>query len=315
MTLDGNNTTLESFGGTGVPGVEASHPSTAPAVPGMDGTPPAGAPAAQTMGQAPGQAPAAPGQAPVTDPAQQAAAPTAPWGDRFKSPDEVWKAYQEMESFKGRIGNENRQLSQNLARMEGMLQAMQQRPQAPAQQLPDLNVLAQKVDTGEITLAEFTRAREQVIQAKMEQRFNDRLQEVVGGFKSELEQQKYVDDFLKKPENSGYIEAYTSGQLDAYMQRGLTGEGAWYAYRADMLARQNQELQEKTKTAAQQALEQGRQEGQRLQGAKIPAGSTLGGGPGAGLRAGQQLPAGPMTNTQRLELAKAAVARSRGQAG
>lgn len=303
------NTTLESFGSTGVPGAELSHPGPSNDVSGLDGNPPAQAPAGSASGQPAGQAPVAPA-GPATQPP---AADPAPWAGRFKSADELYKSYQEMESFKGRLGNENRNLSLQLAELRGAVSAMQQHSQASQQpQLPDMRALAAQYETGEITLSQLLEAQRQVTNAELQRDFNARLNETVTGFKKEAEVQKYREKFIA--DNPGYVDAYTSGALDRWIQQGYSGEEAWASYRAETLQAQLNELNEKAKQQQQQALEQGRQEGQRLQGAKAAPAATLGGGPGSGLRTGQQLPHGQMTNAQRIEAGKLALARLRGTA-
>lgn len=265
------------------PAASAAAPAAAPAAP----APPAGSEAfAQSRSiLRPGETPLIP---PAVAPAPSApAAPVAPaapaspppWGT--KTPDELWRENQELAALKGRMGNELGTIRQQMQQMQA---ALQQRQMAPAQVLPDLAAMAKKVDDGEITLADFARAQEQVVTARLEQQFNAKLEQGINSLRTEAERKDYVESFVK--DNPGYVEAYESGKLDPYMQKGMSAQESWFAHSAATARQELDRLKAEAQARENKAREAGRTEGAGIASAATAASRVMG-SPGGTMRAGK----------------------------
>ena len=142
-----------------------------------------------------------------------------------------------LESLKGRQGNELGELRSQVSKMEGIIDTLKE-SNKPVISAYDPLDLERQYSNGEITLGQFLEKRDEAIRSKTKEDFKQEL----GNFKSELDRQTYVDRFIA--DNPGYTEAYERGDLSKWINRGMAGEDAWREYKYD---KANSELETITK--------------------------------------------------------------------
>lgn len=197
----------------------------------------------------------------------------------FQTPEELEAEYsrvkkeaEELTSLKGRFGNELGNLRAEKARLEGILQGIQTaRPAGPSVTLADLDA---KLQANDITLPEYLRQRDAIRDRETEQK----LEKKFGGFKSEYEQEKYADQFIK--DNPGYLDAFTKGLLAEWFDRGYSGEEAWTQYQLRQTAIERDVFKKQLEEKTNQAREEGIRAGTKIEQGKAPAGKVLGDGAG-----------------------------------
>lgn len=212
----------------------------------------------------------------------------------FETPEALAEAYQsttgqveslskqikDLESIKGRQGNEMFQLKQQLAQMQGRLEGMnQQRQQAPAQRGPTLDDIAKQLESGDISEATAIRLASQItandVQTRLGRQFQQQMQKEIGGIHQKMEQKEYVRNFLAQ--NKGYEEAYTQGKLSPWLEKGMSGEEAWDKYQLQAKEAELSELRKQANQAAKKAEESGFDKGIKINQGKLAAGKVLAG--------------------------------------
>jgi hypothetical protein len=243
-----------------------------------------------------------------------------PWEGQFESPEQVWSEFQKtrqevegLRSLKGRQGYEIGQLRAQVGQLSGLIQQAQAvkpggQTTAEAQ---DLDALSRKFEDGEIDAKALVTALEQRVSAaltgQMEQHFANLYQNI----QSENDLKEYRQRFMA--ENPGYAEAFNSGNLQPFLERGMSAEAAWFAYDREQKTVENERLKKDIQTREQQARSAGRQEGARIEAGKGAAGRVLGqGGAGqGGLRAAQAQV--PRTHAEQVKVAAQLVQKMRSE--
>lgn len=202
----------------------------------------------------------------------------------FKTPEELATAYQSaqsereilqqqisnLESLKGRQGNELGQLRQKVAELTGHIDGL--KSSLPAQQkAPTMQEIAAKAQAGEIGMDEALLMASKV----SEQNFKQLLQKEIGSLKEQTAKEKYVARFMS--ENPGYKEAFEGGKLQSWLDQGMTGEEAWDKYQLQATKAENESLKKQAQEAAKKAEQSGMDKGIQLEKSKSAAGRVLSG--------------------------------------
>ena len=221
----------------------------------------------------------------------------------FQTPEELEAEYtrvkkeaEELTSLKGRFGNEVGQLRSEKARLEGILQGIQTaRPSAPVVTLADLDA---KLAANDITLPDYLRHRDALREREIEQK----LEQKIGGYQSELQRQQYIDRFIS--ENPGYTDAFSKGFLSEWMDRGYSGEEAWTQYKLKQTETERDTLKKQIEEQTNKARQEGIQAGAQIEAGKQAAGKVLGGDQGAGASFAQGKTTTPLrTHSERVQAA------------
>lgn len=197
------------------------------------------------------------------------------------------KQISDLERIKGSQGSELGTLRQQMAQLTGQLEAYKNMPRQEPQG-PTLDDIAAKLQAGEIDEATALKTAQHITQqsvaTKLGAEFKQMLQKEIGAIKNQYAQEKYVQQFLK--ENPGYEEAYNSGKLQSWLDRGISGEQAWLHYQLQATKTELDGLQQQAAQAAKQAQEAGFKNGAEAEKAKTAAGKVLTGKGGQFTQAG-----------------------------
>jgi len=204
----------------------------------------------------------------------------------FSTPEELAEAYQRtlsdkenLERLKGRMGNELGQIRMDHARLSGVVEALQSARAESASQGISTASVYQQLENGDINEVQALKLMEQALEAK----YNNEISKVnkdFSRFRDEYESEKYVRQFLSKPENAGYKEAFDKGELDRWINQGVPGEVAWVHLKAERAESRAKELEKKIASAKTEAERLGLQRGAQLERGKTVAARVLGDGPG-----------------------------------
>jgi len=175
------------------------------------------------------------------------------------------------------MGNDIGQLRQQLANYEGQLRAAQQQREQQAAQQYDTAKIHEALAKGEIDEATALREFDKLVSAKYEGKLNT-LQQRIVQFQQEMQSKEYVTEFLSK--NPGYKEAYESGALNQWLNKGVPGEEAWLHYKVEQASTKAAELERKMAEARKTGEQAGLQKGVQLEKGKAGAGKVLGDGGG-----------------------------------
>lgn len=181
-----------------------------------------------------------------------------------------------LESIKGRHGNEIGTLRQQIATLTGQIEGMKTvQPAVPAG--PTIDDIAKKLEDGDIDEATAIRQAHQLAtseaETKLGQKFQTMLQTEIGKIRSDTAHEKYVAKFFA--DNPGYQEAYEGGKLDQWINQGIPGEEAWTNYQLETTKAELQTLKQKAEAAAKAAGEEGLNKGIKIEQAKSSAGKVL----------------------------------------
>lgn len=238
-----------------------------------------------------------------------AAGAEAPGGDStgqgsyagFSTPEELASDYQakvgdlarfqeqvrNLESLKGRHGNEIGQLRNQIATLTGQIEGMRT-VQSPAQAGPTIDDIAKQLDDGDIDEAQAFRMAEKVItqqtETRLGQKFHEMLQTELGKIQQKTDHERYVEKFLS--DNPGYKESYESGKLQKWLDQGMPGEQAWDKYQLEATKAELQTLKQQSKDSALQAEQRGIVTGSQIEKGKSAAGKVLTGTKGQFSQAG-----------------------------
>lgn len=204
----------------------------------------------------------------------------------FQSPEELAAAYQRvladkegLESLKGRMGNELGRIRNEHARLSGMVEALQSAKQESARQGISTAAIYEQLENGDISEAKALQMMEAALESKYKNEIS-RVHQDFTKFRENYESERYVQEFLSKPENAGYKEAYQDGKLDRWINQGIPGEMAWVYFKAERAEAKARELEQKIASAKTEAEKLGLQRGAQLERGKNVAGKVLGEGPG-----------------------------------
>lgn len=211
----------------------------------------------------------------------------------FQTPDELAEAYaakearektlsdevEQLKQLKGRMGNDIGQLRMQMAKQQGMLQAMQEAKAQSTAQGISTDTIYQQLANGDIDESQALRAMETALSTKYEGRLND-FQNQFKTFQDQMESEKYVQNFIAQ--NPGYKEAYESGALNKWLYNNVPGETAWSEYKREQAEARAAELEKKIEAAKLEAEKAGIQKGTQLQQGKQSAGKVLGDQPSGG---------------------------------
>jgi len=210
----------------------------------------------------------------------------------FSTPEELVSAYQStvqeqdalktqisnLESLKGRHGNEIGQLRQQLAQLTGQIEGMRSsqktEPQMSIEDIKNAVLNGQMTEAEGIALASQTAEKRAVEQAKTE------LSNQFNQFKQQTAQERAVEKFLS--ENQGYVEALESGKLDQWLDIApdgtkTGGKEAWTQYQLHTTRAELEALKQKAASAAAEAEKGGIDKGLELAKSKANAGKVLNG--------------------------------------
>jgi len=248
-------------------------------------------------------APEAPNYAGFSDPAQLAQEYTT-----LKSQHEQLNGQvKNLEQLKGRQGSELGQLRQSHARLQGMIEAMQQ--QRPTSQGPTVEDIGMQLQAGQITEAQAFKAVADIATQQSltlaEQKFQKALSAESGKFREELSRRDYVSQFMA--ENPGYKEAYAGGKLSQWIDQGMSGEEAWANFQLTQTRAELDALKKQAETSKKQAEQDGIKKGAQLEAGKTAAGKVLGQHQASFTQGAQ----GPQSREQRKQAALATLQKMR----
>jgi len=217
----------------------------------------------------------------------------------FQTPEELANGFKqvsgqvkELESLKGRQGNELGALRQQVAIQQGKLEGMQEAMSSRSQeQGPTESALYQQYEAGEIDMPTFLSQRDSIREGAIKKEFAGQLNQ----FKAQTDQEKYADQFIK--DNPGYVEAYDAGALSEDMQKGYSAEHSWDRFKARELEGKYAELSGKMDEITKTAQQKGVQNGIKIEQGKKAAGSVLS---GSGDPAARNTPSGVIPKTERV---------------
>jgi hypothetical protein len=214
----------------------------------------------------------------------------------FQTPEELAQAYQsvqseiaardkqiaDLERIKGDNSGKISQLREQNAQLTGKLEGMASTAQQQ-QQGPTLDTIANALSQGKIDEATAIRMASQIteqnVATKLGAQFKKTLTDELSK-RDELSARKdYVNQFIK--ENPGYQEAYDSGKLKPWIDRGLSGEEAWDKFQLDATRAELQALKQAASESNKKAEEAGLDKGIQLEKSKSAAGRVLNGKGGA----------------------------------
>lgn len=179
---------------------------------------------------------------------------------------------QNLESLKGRHGNEIGQLRSQIANLTGQIEGMKSAaPQAPAG--PTIEDIAAQVEDGEVSYGEGLKMAMQTATQATQAQMQQMLQDEVGKLQAQNDRQAYVTQFVK--DNPGYEEAYNTGKLDPWIQQGLSGEVAWDKFQIQAKDQELADLKAQSEAATKAAEESGINKGVQLEKGKSAAGKVL----------------------------------------
>lgn len=181
-----------------------------------------------------------------------------------------------LESLKGRHGNEIGQLKDHINRLTGQIEGMktsESAAQTPA--TPTIDEIARQLDDGDITEADALKLVHKAGISEAEARMKGLVTSEIGKLKQENANEKYVAAYLR--DNPGYQEAYDSGKLGPWMDQGQSGEDAWLNFQLQASKDEITSLKEKAKKATEEAEEKGLEKGIKIEKGKSAAGSVLSG--------------------------------------
>ena len=214
------------------------------------------------------------------------AAEEAPNYGGFSTPEELAAAYQKtladkenLERLKGRMGNELGQIRSEHAKLTGMVEALRSVREESSRQGVSTESVYQQLEDGDINEAQALKMMEKALEDRYSREIK-RVNDEFAKFRESYESEKYVKDFLSKPENAGYKDAFERGDLDRWLNQGVPGEVAWVHYKAEKAEAKAKELEAKIATAKTEAERTGLQRGAQLERGKTLAAKVLGEGPG-----------------------------------
>lgn len=181
-----------------------------------------------------------------------------------------------LETLKGRHGNEIGTLRQQIAQLTGQIEGMRSAtPPAPAG--PTIDDIASKLESGDIDEATAIKMAHnlatQEAETRLGQKFQTMLQSELGKRDEQTAREKYVSQFLS--ENPGYKEAYENGKLDQWINQGMPGEVAWDKYQLQATKAELQTLKKQAEDAVKAAEAQGLNRGIQIEQGKSAAGKVL----------------------------------------
>jgi len=181
-----------------------------------------------------------------------------------------------LESIKGRHGNEIGTLRNQIATLTGQIEGMKvAKPEAPAG--PTIDDIAKQLEDGDIDEAKAIKmahqAATQEVETKLGQKFQTMFDTKIGEIQKAADQEKYVAQFMK--DNPGYSEAYESGKLDKWINGGVPGEEAWDKFQLETTKAELQSLKSTAEAAALAAGKAGLDKGIKIEQGKTAAGKVL----------------------------------------
>lgn len=205
----------------------------------------------------------------------------------FNTPEELASAYQsaqaekeslskqvtDLERMKGRHGTEIGQLREQIANLNGQLQAMNEAK--PQNQGPSLDSIARQLQDGEIDDADAIRMASELTMQHATTQMGQILKQELGKRDEAAAREKYVSQFMS--DNPGYQEAYENGSLQPWLDKGLSGEEAWDKFQLEATRTELQTLKQQAAQAAEEAKKAGLDEGIEIEKAKSSAGKVLDG--------------------------------------
>ena len=173
----------------------------------------------------------------------------------------------ELESLKGRQGNELGQLRQTMANLEGQIETFKT-AQTPGAS-DTLVEIERQYNADEITMGEFLAKRDTVMQSG----FEKTLDEKFTSFQDSADRRTYEEKFIG--DNPGYLEAFKAGKLTDDINQGMSGEHAFSRFEGRQAQTKIAELEAKLKTETKEAEAGGIQKGVQLEQGKLPSGKVL----------------------------------------
>ena len=185
------------------------------------------------------------------------------------------KAVEDFTSLKGRLGNELGQTREELAKMRGSYETLQEHLKSSAKPQVTKDDIQRQLDDGEITTGQAISMMQDLVKRDTLSETQKMFQE----FQASNESKSYADRFIR--ENPGYVEAFNSGALAKYIQAGLSGEQAWDRHQLEQSRSESEKLKSELKTLTEKAKNAGIQLGVKLEQGKDGAGKVLDGQSGA----------------------------------
>jgi hypothetical protein len=182
-----------------------------------------------------------------------------------------------LESLKGKLGNELGTLKAQLAQAEGRIQGLTEAQKAAmVTKESNLNEIDAQYNKGEITWIDYMSKRDAIRDATLISQTEKKVKEEIGGFKSELERQRNIETFLAAPENAGYVEAFKSGKLDPWFDKGMGGEDAWTQYKLQQTGSEVGTYRKQVEDLTKELTTLKAQLGGKLEQGKAGAGRVIG---------------------------------------
>lgn len=217
------------------------------------------------------------------------------YANKYKSPEDLEKAYISLQSKIGQRANElselrtsNQQLSEQVSKIAQMYEQQQQQEAAPAVDYNEqANQIYKAVDTGEIELGEGLRRLDEIRQNQYAEISKNQgeavLTEMQAAYQADLrarDEQKMIDEFHKKEPR--FREFAESGAMEELMSSNpMHNElSAYYEWKA------------------QQAFEDGRKQEEKVRSGSAPA-KRVSGAPGSAIK---DVPQKQQSNLSKTEL-------------
>jgi hypothetical protein len=239
-----------------------------------------------------------PNEAPVVENGQGVEPEETSAAPEFESPEALQEAYQtskaeldaakeqlaNLESLKGRQGNELGKLRNEVQRLQGLYEGALQAKETFAerqtgQRDTSVSDIVRRLDEGEISSFEAERLLSQIAQGDQDpSKLKEEIAETIFG---ELDRRAYVEKFLS--DNPDYERVYNEGHLDHYINDlQMSGEQAYDRYVREQTEKQNADLSSKLEALSKEVSALKTQTTQRnddrLRQGSGNAGSVLGSG-------------------------------------
>lgn len=173
----------------------------------------------------------------------------------------------DLESLKGRQGNEIGDLRRDLSEAQGYIKGLETK----SSQVLTRADIERKLDAEEITEEEAADLRDKALISKV----MGKTQKLLSEQKAQSDHDKYVDKYLK--EHPEYEKVYHARLLDDDIKDGYTAEHAYDRYVSRENARLLKEKESELKTKTTKAEADGVQKGVKVEQQKKEAGKVLGG--------------------------------------
>lgn len=208
----------------------------------------------------------------------------------------------ELESLKGRQGNELGELRRELAQAQS--HAQETREEKPTITRAEIQT---KLDADDITEGEAFDMRDNLIRAEV----RVETQKIIADAKAKTDYDGYVIQYMK--DNPGYEKAYNEGLLRTDITKGYSAEHAYSRYQNREIAEKLKNKEAELQTKTDKAQKDGVQAGVKVEQQKNQAGKVLSGGQTGTFR-GSQNP-NPLTREQQREKGAELIARMRSAPG